>query len=102
MRYAAVKDEDIFAAVVDYSDAYPQRKPDVLGEVSYGQLKSGKIEVKGKEIPTASLSSYPKAVEIALTLKDWIQKGQFLLTEPVAPLPGVEAGITFKPLDERS
>src|SRR5512136_2588894 len=102
LRYAAVKDEDIFAPVVDYSDAYPQRKPDVLGEVSYGQLKSGKIEVKGKEVPTASLSSYPKAVEIAQTLKDWIQKGQFLLTEPVAPLPGVEAGITFKPLDERS
>jgi len=53
-------------------------------------------------VPTASLSSYPKAVEIALILKDWIQKGQFLLTEPVTPLPGVEAGITFKGLDERS
>ena len=102
LRYAAVKDEDIFAGVVDYSEAYPQRKPDVLGEVSYAQLKTGKIEVKGKEVPTGSLSSYPKAVEIAQTLKDWIQKGQFLLTEPVAPLPGVESGITFKPLDERS
>jgi uncharacterized protein (DUF39 family) len=102
LRYAAVKDEDIFAGVVDYSEAYPQRKPDVLGEVSYAQLKTGKIELKGKEVPTGSLSSYPKAVEIAQTLKDWIQKGQFLLTEPVAPLPGVEAGITFKPLDERS
>jgi uncharacterized protein (DUF39 family) len=102
MRYAAVKDEDIFAGVVDYSEAYPQRKPDVLGEVSYAQLKTGKIELKGKEVPTGSLSSYPKAVEIAQTLKDWIQKGQFLLTEPVAPLPGVESGITFKPLDERS
>ncbi len=90
------------APVIDYSDAYPQRKPDVLGEVSYGQLKSGKIQVKGKEVPTASLSSYSKAVEIAQTLKDWIGKGQFLLTEPVAPLPGVEAGITFKPLDERA
>ena len=102
MRYAAVKDEDIFAGVVDYSEAYPQRKPDVLGEVSYAQLKTGRIDVKGKEVPTGSLSSYPKAVEIAQTLKDWIQKGQFLLTEPVAPLPGVESGITFKPLDERS
>jgi uncharacterized protein (DUF39 family) len=102
MRYAAVKDEDIFAGVVDYSEAYPQRRPDVLGEVSYAQLKTGKIEVKGKEVPTGSLSSYPKAVEIAQTLKDWIQKGQFLLTEPVAPLPGVESGITFKALDERS
>ncbi len=101
LRYAAVKDEEIFAAVVDYSQAYPQRKPDVLGEVSYAQLKSGKIVVQKKEVPTASLSSYPKAVEIAQTLKEWVQRGEFLLTDPVAPLPGAESGITFKPLEER-
>jgi uncharacterized protein (DUF39 family) len=76
-------------------------KPDVLGEVSYAQLKGGKIAVQGRITPTASLSSYPKAVEIANTLKDWIKKGEFLLTEPVAPLPGAESGITFKPLKER-
>jgi hypothetical protein len=34
-------------------------------------------------------------------LKDWITNGEFLLTEPVAPLPGVEEGITVKPLMER-
>ena len=102
LRYTVVRDADIIAAVVDYSEAYPQRKPDVLGEVSYAQLKSGKIEVQGKKIPTASLSSYSKAVEIASTLKEWIQKGEFLLTEPVAPLPGAESGIKFKNLAERS
>jgi uncharacterized protein (DUF39 family) len=101
LRYTAVRDEEILAPIVDYSDAYPQRKPDVLGEVSYAQLKSGKIVVQQKEVPTASLSSYPKAVEIAQTLKEWISKGHFLLTEPVAPLPGIESGITFKPLEER-
>ena len=101
LRYTAVRDADILAPVVDYSEAYPQRKPDILGEVSYAQLKSGRIGVQGKEIPTASLSSYPKAVEIANTLKEWIQKGEFFLTEPVAPLPGVESGITFKHLQER-
>ncbi|MCX5991227.1 MAG: homocysteine biosynthesis protein [Chloroflexi bacterium] len=101
LRYTAVRDEEILAPIVDYSDAYPQRKPDILGEVSYAQLKSGKIVVQQKEVPTASLSSYPKAVEIAQTLKEWISKGHFLLTEPVAPLPGVESGITFKPLEER-
>jgi uncharacterized protein (DUF39 family) len=52
-------------------------------------------------VPTASLSSYFKAVEIASILKDWIQKGEFLLTDPVAHLPGAESGITFKPLKER-
>ena len=101
LRYTAIRDEEILAPIVDYSDAYPQRKPDILGEVSYAQLKSGKIVVQQKEVPTASLSSYPKAVEIAQTLKEWISKGHFLLTEPVAPLPGVESGITFKPLEER-
>jgi len=101
LQYTLVTDADILAPVVDYSDAYPQRKADVLAEVSYAELKSGKITVKGKEIPTASLSSYPGAVEIASILKDWIKKGAFLLSEPVALLPGVESGIKLKALDER-
>jgi uncharacterized protein (DUF39 family) len=102
LRYTTVTDADIFAAVVDYSDAYPHLKPDILAEVSYAQLRSGKILVKGKEVPTASLSSYPRAVEIATTLKSWILKGEFLLTQPVAPLPGVESGVTLKTLKERA
>jgi len=101
LNYTAVTDDDIFAPVVDYSGAYPQLQPDILGEVSYAQLKSGKIIIQGKEVPTASLSSYPRAVEIATTLKEWILSGKFLLTEPVALLPGVESGVTFKSLKER-
>ena len=101
LGYTAVRDADIFTPVIDYAEAYPQRKPDILGEVSYAQLKSGRIEIQGKEVPTASLSSYPKALEIAASLKGWLQKGEFLLTEPVAPLPGVESGITLKHLKER-
>ncbi len=101
LRYTLVTDSDIFAPVVDYAEAYPQRKPDILAEVSYAELKSGKIKVQGQEVPSASLSSYPGAVEIAGILKEWIKKGGFLLTEPVAPLPGVESGIVFKPLEER-
>ena len=64
-------------------------------------MKSGVIRVQGKEVPTASLSSYPKAVEIASMLKQWIAEGGFLLAEPVAPLPGAESGIVFKPLEEK-
>ena len=101
LEYTAVTDDEIFTAVIDYSDAYPNLKPDILGEVSYAQLKSGMITLQGKEVPTASLSSYPRAVEIANLLKEWILGGKFQLTEPVAPLPGVESGITFKPLKER-
>jgi uncharacterized protein (DUF39 family) len=101
LRYTTVSDAGILAPIVDYSEAYSQMKPDILGEVSCAELKSGRIKVRGKDVPTGSLSSYPKAMEIAGTLKKWIEKGEFLLTEPVAPLPGVESGITFKPLKER-
>ena len=101
LHYTIVSDADILAPIVDYSEAYPQREPDILGEVSYAELKSGNIRVRDKDVPTASLSSYPKAVEIANILKKWIETGEFLLTEPVAPLPGVESGITFKALKER-
>lgn len=101
LKYTLVTDADILAPVVDYSDAYPNRKPEVLAEVSYADLKSGSIVVNGKDVPTASLSSYPGAVTIAATLKEWIKKGSFLLTEPVAPLPGLEAGIKLKTLEER-
>jgi uncharacterized protein (DUF39 family) len=101
LQYTMVTDADILAPVVDYSDAYPQNKPDVLAEVSYAELKSGKIKLKGKDVPTASLSSYPRAVEIAGILKEWIKSGKFLLTELVAPLPGVDSGISVKPFKER-
>jgi len=101
LNYTTVTDDQILAPVIDYSDAYPNLKPDILAEVSYAQLRSGKVTVQGKEVPTASLSSYPRAVEIASTLKEWILNGEFQLTEPVAPLPGIESDITFKPLNER-
>jgi uncharacterized protein (DUF39 family) len=102
LKYTTVTDDQIIGNVIDYSDAYPNRRNESLGEVTYGQLKSGKITVQGKKIPTASLSSYPRAVEIANTLKDWIKVGKFELTQPVAYLPGVESGVTFKPLNERA
>jgi uncharacterized protein (DUF39 family) len=101
LRYTMVTDAHILAPIVDYSEAYSQMKPDILGEVSYAELKSGSIKIQGKDVLTGSLSSYPKAKEVAGILKKWIEKGEFLLTEPVAPLPGVESGITFKPLKER-
>jgi uncharacterized protein (DUF39 family) len=101
LRYTAVRDEEICAQVVDYSEAYPQCIPGSLGEVNYRQLKSGKISVQGKEIPTAGLSSYHRAREVAQILKEWIEAGKFLLTQPVEPLPSVDSGIVFKALKER-
>jgi len=101
LKYTAIKDEEIYTQIVDYSTSYPQMISESLGEVNYAQLKSGKIVVQGKEVPTGNLSSYSKAREIAEELKSRIKKGDFLLTEPVAPIPGVESGYTFKALKER-
>lgn len=87
VRAAAVRDEELLAPVVDYSVDYPQGTGRVLGEVTYAQLKSGSIVVEGKEVPTAPLSSYSRAREIAEALKGWIREGRFLLTRPVELLP---------------
>jgi uncharacterized protein (DUF39 family) len=100
-RHTAVRNEEIYAQIVDYSHDYPQGVSRSLGEVNYKELRSGSIKVKGKDVPTASLSSYAKAREIAGELKSWISKGDFLLTEPVALLPSADSGIAFKPLKER-
>lgn len=97
-RAAAVSDAEIFAPVVDYSEAYPRREAGNLGLVSYAELKSGRIVVQGKEVRTFPLSSYPAARIIARTLKEWIQRGEFQLSEPVQPLPGADSGIAAKPL----
>jgi len=100
-RSVAVRDEEIFTQVVDYSLDYPQMVSNSLGEVSYAQLKSGTITVRGRQVPTGNLSSYSKAREIAQELKSWISRGDFFLAEPVAALPGADSGYTFKPLKER-
>jgi Uncharacterized conserved protein len=101
LRATSVKDSEIVAPIVDYSQAYPQLESDILGEVTYAQLRSGIIELRGKKIPTGGFSSYFKAREIALLLKTWIKKGKFILTEAVATLPDSKSGVSFKPFKER-
>ncbi|MCK5306870.1 MAG: homocysteine biosynthesis protein [Candidatus Omnitrophica bacterium] len=100
-RYAAVKDEDIYTRVVDYSKEKSKKLKVKLPEVNYAELKSGTIKIRGKEVPTASLSSYIKAKEIAGILKEWIKKGRFLLSEPVDMLPGPGEKQKPKSLKER-
>jgi len=97
IKYTAVKDKDINTQVVDYSHDYPQGTGKIVTTVNYAQLKTGEIKIKDKSVPTASLSSYAKAKDIAEILKSWIKKREFLLTEPVDFLPSGK----FKPLKER-
>jgi uncharacterized protein (DUF39 family) len=85
--FTAVRDKDIAAPIVDYSNDYPNATGETLGQVSYAELKSGKIRFRGKDVPTAPLSSYSRAVEVAEILKSWIMDKRFLLGEPQWLLP---------------
>ncbi len=100
--FTSRSDEDFYAQVVDYSGDYPNRIPKSVCEVTYAQLKSGKVSIDGKDVPTYPISSYSKAREIASTLKEWVESGSFLLTNPVEPLPGVDSDISLVALDERT
>jgi uncharacterized protein (DUF39 family) len=81
VQKAGVSDKDIYATVIDYS--VKQRSKPNFGRVSYADLRSGKIEINGKQVRTAPISSYSKAREIAESLKQWIKDGKFFLQQPV-------------------
>jgi uncharacterized protein (DUF39 family) len=85
--FCGVSDAELMAPIVDYGGDYPAGKSNILGQVSYAQLKLGTLTLEGKEIPTVPLSSTVRAREIARHLKRWIESGRFLLGEPVEPLP---------------
>ena len=80
-KWTSVSDDKIFTRVFDYS--IPSRSRPPIREVSYSELRSGKIELNGKEVRTSPLSPLSTAREISDILKKWIQKGDFQLTEPL-------------------
>ena len=91
-RRVSIRNEQIETTVVDYGDGNK-----ILGKTNYAALQSGEIEVNGHKIKTAPVASLSKARQIAKILKSWIQKGDFLLTEPVRPMP---TGTSLKKLQE--
>jgi L-aspartate semialdehyde sulfurtransferase len=82
-----IRDREIQAQVIDYSVDYPMKTGKVLSSVNYEELKSGSVNILGKDVETASLSSYEKAVTIAEILKSEIKDGSFLLNSPYQVLP---------------
>jgi uncharacterized protein (DUF39 family) len=96
-RACAITDDQIVTAMFDYSQ--PTRSRTVLREITYAELRSGEIELKGKQIPTSSLSSLYKARQISQILKSQIQKGEFMIEKPVQNLP---MDRVFKALDVRT
>ncbi len=97
-KFVSVKDEEIFTQIVDYSKDYPDGKSQSLGQTNYKELKSGSIKIHGKDVPTASLSSYYRALQICEILKSRIKEGKFLLAEPVQNIPTEGSGVNFKGL----
>lgn len=85
VAYCAVQDKDLVAPIVDFS--IPRRVRPTFGQVSYAQLKSGRIGVEGKAVRVAPLASIYLSRQVAIELQRQIEAGEFLLTEPVAPLP---------------
>ena len=90
LRRTTVRDADIFATVVDYSEDYPQKTGNTLGRFTYEQLRSGEVDLLGKKVPVTSMSSYNKALRICELLKAEIQSGRFLLSEPSQSLPAAQ------------
>ena len=86
-EFTGVSDEHIFTQVIDYGNDYPKGEGKSLAQVSYAELKSGFIRVNGQEIPSVPVSSHKRALEIANILKDWVEKGELLLTQPQETLP---------------
>ncbi|MEB3293185.1 MAG: homocysteine biosynthesis protein [Synechococcales bacterium] len=96
VAHCAVQDQDLVAPIVDFS--IPRRVRPTFGLMSYAQLKSGKVPIDGKVVRVAPLASIYLSRQVAIELKQWIQRGDFLLTEPVAELPRDRA---FIPQDMR-
>ncbi|MDK2921082.1 MAG: L-aspartate semialdehyde sulfurtransferase [Desulfonauticus sp.] len=85
--FTGVRAEDILMPVIDYGEDYGQGKAKALKYVNYAELLAGEIELEGKKIPTVPLTSYSLSLEIANKLKEWIEKGEFLLTESQEQIP---------------
>jgi L-aspartate semialdehyde sulfurtransferase len=94
--HCSVQDKDLVAPVVDFS--IPRRVRPTFGLYSYAELKSGKIPIDGRMVRVAPLASLYLARQKAQLLKEMIDAGEFLLTEPVAQLPSDRA---FIPQDMR-
>lgn len=85
MARLSASNEELYTEVYDYSVPLRSR-PMLRDRVSYAELRSGSIELMGKKVPTAPMSSLKKARDIAALLKKQVRSGEFLLTERVAPL----------------
>ena len=80
-----VQDSDIMTSILDF--AFSSRSRPSLAQVSYAELKSGRINLNGRSVRSVSLSNSERAMDLARLLKTWIDNGRFFITSPLEPLP---------------
>jgi uncharacterized protein (DUF39 family) len=95
----ALRDEDISATIFDYG--VQRRSRPALGTVTYAELRSGRIEIDGRSVPSGPISSLKVARRVARELKRWVAEERFTLAPPLQPLPrpGTQ---TVRPLEIRT
>ncbi|MGC9352550.1 MAG: homocysteine biosynthesis protein [Mariniphaga sp.] len=79
----SISNSQIETTVLDYGTVGQPK----LSQVTYQELQSGFIKVKGKKVRTAPVSSLAKARKIAAELKTWLQTGRFEISQPVQLFP---------------
>lgn len=85
MADLAVSNDHLYTYIYDYGIS--TRNKTAFKLVSYAQLRSGEVELNGKKVRTAPLSSLYKARLIAQELKGKLLDGSFVMTVPAAKLP---------------
>ncbi len=85
--FTGVDDSDILMPVKDYGHDYPNGVNRILQHVTFEELKSGEAKILDNRVETVPLTSLTMSLEVADTLKKWIEEGRFLLSEPVEPIP---------------
>lgn len=94
---AAIRDEEIVTDIVDYG--IPRRDKGSIRDTNYKELKSGRIDINGRDVKVSSMSSLKTAHKICETLKEWIDGASFYLTQHVEKLP---TDTVFKPMRQTS
>jgi len=81
---------ELYTSLYDYSTGELNR-PVIKHGINYEQLRSGSIDINGRKVRTAPVSSLAMAREIAGILKDSVKTGEFTLQEPIMNLPSDSA-----------
>ena len=81
----AVSNEHLYTDIYDYGVSERSRR--VIKTVSYAELRSGSVELEGRKVKTAPLSSLYKARQIAAELREKLLDGSFVMTQAVSALP---------------